>query len=113
MLKGRHQNTQEKQTLKDPAGKQKLHEDYVLAPADKAGNNVISICKQYYKEILTKELTNNSGASTYLRCNETVDQIIDSHVDFMRCIKYQKTSLNYQAFIGCLSYIRTLMVIGL
>ena len=52
-LKGCHQNTQKKRTLKDPAGKQildKLHEDYVLAPADKAGNNVI-ICKQYYKEI--------------------------------------------------------------
>ena len=31
-----------------------------------------------------KELTNNPGASTYLRCNETVDQIIDSHVYFMR-----------------------------
>ena len=85
-LKGRRQNTQKKQTLKDPAGKQtldKLHEDYVLAPAAKAGNNVI-ICKQYYKEMLTKEHTNNSGASTYLCCNETVDQIIDSHVDFMR-----------------------------
>ena len=67
-LKGRHQNTQKKQTLKDPAGKQtleKLHEDYVQAPVDKAGNNIIIICKQYYKEILTKELTNNSGASTY------------------------------------------------
>ena len=87
-LKGRRQNTQKKQTLKDPAGKQtldKLHEDYVLAPANKAGNNVIIVCKQYYKEIRTKELTNNSGASTYLRCNETVDQIIDSHVDVMQC----------------------------
>ena len=54
MLKGRCQNTQKKQTLKDPAGKQtldKLHEDYVLAPADKAGNNVIIItydCKGSY-----------------------------------------------------------------
>ena len=86
-FKGRRHNTQKKQTLKDPAGKQTLnkllHEDYVLAPANKAGNNVIIICKQYYKEILTKELTNNSGASTYLHCNETVDQIIESHVDFM------------------------------
>ena len=60
-----------------------------------------------------KELTNNSGASTYLRCNETVDQIIDSHVDFMRCnniiIADDFVKL---PFIGCLSYIRTLTVIG-
>ncbi len=56
-----------------------LHEDYVLVPADKAGNNVIIICKQYYKEVLTRELKNNSGASTYLHCNEPVDKVIQSH----------------------------------
>ena len=46
-----------KQALED------LHKDYVLVSADKAGNNIITICKQYYKEVLTKELT---STSTYM-----------------------------------------------
>ena len=56
---------------------------YVLVPADKAGNNVIIVCKQYYKEVLTRELKNNSGTSTYLQCNEPVDKVIQSHLGFM------------------------------
>ena len=81
MLKGHRQNTQKKQTLKDPAGKQtldKLHEDYVLAPTDKTG--IINTIRKYLRK------SDNSGASTYmyLCCNETVDQIIDCYVDFMR-----------------------------
>ena len=60
-----------------------LHEDYVVVQADKAGNNVIIICKQYYNEVLTKELKNNSGASTYLLCNEPVDEVIQSYIGFM------------------------------
>ena len=102
-LKGRCQNTQKKQTLKDPAGKQtldKLHEDYVLAPADKAGS-------LSYKQILTKELTSNSRASTYLHCNETIDQI---NVDFTR---HNNIKIPEDFVSGCLSYIRTLTVIGL
>ena len=54
-----------------------------MVPADKAGNNVIIICKQYYKEVLTRELKKNSGASTYLHCNEPVDKVIQSHLGFM------------------------------
>ena len=46
---------------------------YVLVPADKAGNNVIIVCKQYYKEVLTRELKNN----------EPVDKVIQSHLGFM------------------------------
>ena len=33
-----------------------LQDTYVLVPADKAGNNVIIICKQYYKEVVCMEL---------------------------------------------------------
>ena len=45
---------------------EELHEKYVLVPADKAGNNVIVVCKQYYKEVLKKKLTNNSGTSIHI-----------------------------------------------
>ena len=34
-----------------------------------------------YKEVLTRELKNNSGVSTYLLCNEPVDKVI--HLGFM------------------------------
>ena len=61
-----------------------LHEDYVLVPADKAGNNVIVVCKHYYKEILTKELTTkNSSASTYTRSSVPIKTLVSSHINFM------------------------------
>ena len=87
-LKTHSQNTRKRQTLSNPICKkalETLHEDYVLVPADKAGNNVIIVCKQYYmyKEVLTKELKNNSGTSTCLQCNEPVDKVIQSHLGFM------------------------------
>ena len=85
-LKTHSQNSRKRQTLSNPICKkalETLHEDYVLVPTDKAGNNIIIICKQYYKEVLTRELKNNSGASTSVQCNEPVDKVIQSHLGFM------------------------------
>ena len=45
-----------------------LQEKYVLVPADKAGNNIIFVCKYYYIHTLMEELGINSGStinSTY------------------------------------------------
>jgi len=33
-----------------------LQEKYVLVPADKAGNNIIFVCKYYYIQTLMREL---------------------------------------------------------
>ena len=48
----------------------RLHDDFVLVPADKAANNVIVVCKKYYIETLIKELgintSNISPNSTYI-----------------------------------------------
>ena len=85
-LKGQPQKTRKRQILRTAAcvkNLEELHEKYVLVPADKAGNNVIVVHKQYYKEVLTKELTNNSGASTYVRCNELADKVVESHLQFV------------------------------
>ena len=85
-LKGQPQKTRKRQILRTAAcvkNLEELHEKYVLVPADKAANNVIVVCKQYYKEVLTKELTNISGASTYVRCNELADKVVESHLQFM------------------------------
>ena len=55
----------------------------MLVPADKAGNNVVIVCKHYYKEVLTKELKSSDGASTYVGKDECADEIIDTHLRFM------------------------------
>ena len=45
---------QKRQFLRERKCKQALadlHELYVLVPADKAGNNVVIVCKHHYKEV--------------------------------------------------------------
>ena len=59
-----------------------LQEKYVLVPADKAGNNIIFVCKYYYIHTLMEELGINSGStinSTYEKQDVTVDEIIRTH----------------------------------
>ena len=46
-----HKKTRKRQFLRDRKCKQALadlHELYVLVPADKAGNNVVIVCKHYH-----------------------------------------------------------------
>ena len=58
--------------LEDPHIKAYLTElqsKYVLVPADKAGHNIIFVCKNYYIHTLMEELGINSGTnlnSTYV-----------------------------------------------
>ena len=52
----------------------KLHANYVLVHADKAGNNVIIACKKYYIDTLVKELGINNVNIT----NPTYNPIDDS-----------------------------------
>ena len=57
-------------------------EKYVLVPADKAGNNIIFVCKYYYIHTLMKELGINSGSTinpTYEKQDVSVDEIIRTH----------------------------------
>ena len=70
--------------LEDPHIKTYLTElqsKYVLVPADKAGNNIIFVCKYYYIRTLMEELGVNSGTnlnSTYINQANTVDELIQS-----------------------------------
>ena len=72
--------------LEDPHIKTYLTElqsKYVLVPADKAGNNIIFVCKYYYIRTLMEELGINSGTnlnSTYINQVNTVDELIQTHV---------------------------------
>ena len=71
--------------LEDPHIKTYLTElqsKYVLVPADKAGNNIIFVCKYYYIGTLMEELDINSGTnlnSTYVNQDHTLDELIQTH----------------------------------
>ena len=58
-----------------------LHDRFVIAPADKASNNVVFICKTYYYSCLQKELIDNNDVdtSTYQRTNFTKEEILINH----------------------------------
>jgi hypothetical protein len=53
----------------------RLHDNFVLVPADKASNNFVFVCKNYYYECLLNKLgfTSTSGNPTYIRTNLTKD----------------------------------------
>ena len=65
----------------------RLHDDFVLVPADKAANNVIVVCKKYHIETLIKELgiktTNISPNSTYI---PSTDEILKSYCKFIESV---------------------------
>ena len=60
----------------------RLHDDFVLVPADKAANNVIVVCKKYHIETLIKDLgistTNISPISTCIPSTDSFDEILES-----------------------------------
>ena len=62
-----------------------MHDNFVFAPADKASNNIIVICKQYYHKVLCDELGlfNNSGSSTYQKVTDSLHTILDKHQEFL------------------------------
>ena len=67
----------------------KLQTNYVLAPADKAANNVITVCKKYYIDTLVKELgINNVKISnpTYIPTDDSFETIVKSHNQFITSV---------------------------
>ena len=70
-----------------------LQEKYVITTAEKAGNNVVFICKNYYHENIWNELRACTGRNETIRnstdrvCSLSTENIIKSHVDF--CKKYK------------------------
>ena len=61
-----------------------LHNKYVLVPADKAGNNIIFVCKQFYIKTLMNELGINSDRNkkaslTYEEQQYSPDAVTGNH----------------------------------
>ena len=52
----------------------------MLVPADKAANNVIVVCKKYYLEVVTKEIT---ATTTYDPVARDKADIISDHLRYM------------------------------
>ena len=68
-----------------------LHNKYVFLPADKAPNNIIIICKRYHIETLIKELgldncSTPTGNSTYISCQMSFEDIVNTHDTFMKSL---------------------------
>ena len=68
-----------------------LHSKYVFVPTDKAPNNVIIICKQYYIETLIKELgldncSTATGNSTHTSYQMSSEDIVNTHNTFIKSL---------------------------
>ena len=65
----------------------KLHDKYVLVPANKAGNNIILVFKRFYIKILMDEIgihsDINNKASTYEEQQYSADAVTKNHARSM------------------------------
>jgi hypothetical protein len=64
----------------------------VLVPADKASNNIVFVCKDYYYECLLNELgfTSTSRNTTSTRTNLTKDEILHHHLSVLNTFNIPK-----------------------
>ena len=71
-----------------------LHKDFVLAGADKASNNVIIMCKQYYVNCIRRELSTDN--KIYEKCTPTSNEIIETHLTYMANNKFKVDAAMHQ-----------------
>ena len=59
----------------------RLHENFVIVPADKASNNYTFVCKKHYVDILIEELGLHSlpGNPTYNLSDFSASEVLDNH----------------------------------
>ena len=77
-------NTRHKSIFSDPDVVReisRLHENFVIVPADKASNNYTFVCKRHYVRILSEELGLNSlpGNPTYNLTDFSASEVLDNH----------------------------------
>ena len=59
-------------------GIQEFHRKYVLAPADRAANNVVVVCRLHYNYTLKQEL---DGTRAYLETDTVVMSVVNAHLN--------------------------------
>ena len=82
-LKQQHVNRRKKHVLKNRVHLDylnKLHENYVLVPADNAANNIIVVCKKYYLDVVLKEL---ESTNTYQEVHSDCSNVVSRHLKYM------------------------------
>jgi hypothetical protein len=66
----------------------RLHEEYVLVPADKACNNIVFVCRAHYHQCIISELGINStiGNRTYNPTTFSKDEILQNHASVLNTL---------------------------
>ena len=54
-----------------------LQDKFVLLPIDKASNNIGFVCKQYYYEIINKEVSSSTYEKQMLTSEEIIQQLVE------------------------------------
>ena len=68
----------------------KIHNDFVLVPIDKATGNIALICKRFYASVIVKELGLENSS-----CNATYNVINDSSKDSIILKNIQDLQLKF------------------
>ena len=71
----------------------RLHENFVIVPADKASNNYTFVCKRYYVDILIEELGLHllPGNPTYNLTDFSASEVLDNHKSVLTSFGIQTT----------------------
>ena len=71
----------------------RLHENFVIVPADKASNNYTFVCKRYYVDILIEELGLHllPGNHTYNLTGFSASEVLDNHKSVLTSFGIQTT----------------------
>ena len=90
-------NTRSESIFRDPdvvRELSRLHENFVIVPADKASNNYTFVCKRHYVDILIEELGLYSllGNPTYNLTDFSASQVLDNHKSVLTSFGIQLNS---------------------
>ena len=57
----------------------RLHENFIIVPADKVYNKYNFVCKKHYVDVLIKELNSLPGNPTYHLTDFSASEVLDNH----------------------------------
>ena len=90
-------NTRSESIFRDPdvvRELSRLHENFVIVPADKASNNYTFVCKRHYVDILIEELGLHSlpGNPSYILTYFSASEVLDNHKSVFTSFGIQSNS---------------------
>ena len=93
-------NTRSESIFRDPDAARefsRLHENFVIVPADKAYNNYTFVCKRHYVDILIEELGLHSlpGNPTYNLTDFSASEVLNNHKLVLTSFEIQIVSTRF------------------